>query len=101
MALERNSPASLTTVCGSSSLFVQVTVEPDLMVSDVGANMKSFAMTIVGDTAASPAREGTAGADKMSAMRLAARSNRVRCIGVFPLSDLGWLSGERRVAEGE
>src|SRR6266436_6383599 len=46
-APERNSAVSLTTVCGSSSLFVQVTVEPALTVSDAGPNMKSLATTIV------------------------------------------------------
>jgi hypothetical protein len=35
-----NSPVSLTTVCGSSSLLVQVTVEPALTVKGVGLNMK-------------------------------------------------------------
>jgi hypothetical protein len=37
---------SLTTVCGSSSLFVQVTVEPALTVSDAGPNMKSLTSTL-------------------------------------------------------
>jgi hypothetical protein len=34
-------------VCGSSSLFVQVTVEPAATFMEVGANMKSFAITMV------------------------------------------------------
>ena len=54
-AAERNKPLSLTTVCGSSSLFVQVTVEPADTVIEVGANMKSFAMTMVEDSGAAPA----------------------------------------------
>jgi hypothetical protein len=46
-AAEQNSPLSLTTVCGSWSLFVQVTVEPAATVSEVGANMKSSAIAMV------------------------------------------------------
>src|SRR5256885_4939234 len=48
MAPERNSPVSLTTVCGSSSMLAQVTVEPALTVKDTGANMKSFTTILVG-----------------------------------------------------
>ena len=46
-ALERKSPVSLTTVCGSSSLLAQMTVVPALIVNELGANMKSL-MTICG-----------------------------------------------------
>jgi hypothetical protein len=42
LAPERNSPVSLTTLCGSSSLLAQVTVEPALIVSELGANMNSL-----------------------------------------------------------
>src|SRR2546423_13192358 len=48
MAPERNSPVSLTTVCGSSSMLAQVTVEPAVTVSDSGTNMKSFTTILVG-----------------------------------------------------
>src|SRR5579872_2591495 len=45
IAPERNKPLSLTTLCGSSSLFAHETVVPALTVSDIGMNSKSF-MTI-------------------------------------------------------
>jgi hypothetical protein len=38
---------SLTTVCGSSSLLVQVTVEPALTVKGEGLNIKSLAKIVV------------------------------------------------------
>ncbi len=41
-APDRNNPVSLTTLCGSSSLLTQVTVEPALTVRELGVNMKSL-----------------------------------------------------------
>src|ERR1700730_16354911 len=52
MAPERNSPVSLTTLCGSSSMLAQVTVAPALTVNDTGTNMKSFTMILVGSEVA-------------------------------------------------
>src|SRR4030081_1612775 len=42
MAPERNSPVSLTTGCGSSSMLAQVTVAPALTDSEFGVNMNSL-----------------------------------------------------------
>src|SRR6202020_1993544 len=50
-APERNSPASLTTVCGSSSLFTHETSSPAFTVKVVGMNMKSFTSMLLGAAA--------------------------------------------------
>src|SRR3984957_5379795 len=47
MPPDLNIPVSLTAVCGSSSMLVQVTVEPALTVRGVGLNMKSLMMIFV------------------------------------------------------
>src|SRR5258708_12250273 len=50
-APERNSPVSLTTVCGSSSLLTHETCAPASMVKVVGLNMKSFTSILFGAAA--------------------------------------------------
>src|SRR6267143_5347692 len=95
-APERNSAVSLTTVCGSSSLFVQVTVEPALTVSDAGPNMKSLATTIVAAPGL-PAANAPGVTVHRSATTLVA-------IGSNWRSDIDMCSapsGDRRVAERE
>src|SRR6267143_5381322 len=95
-APERNSAVSLTTVCGSSSLFVQVTVEPALTVSDAGPNMKSLASTIV----AAPGLP-VANAPGVTVHRSATT---LVAIGSNWRSDIDMCSapsGDRRVAERE
>jgi hypothetical protein len=74
MAPERKRPVSPTTVCGSSSWFVHVTVEPAGTVRVLGENMKFFATTIVAD--ALSAAEAFQGALQVSTARLAAASMR-------------------------
>src|SRR6266436_563467 len=95
-APERNSAVSLTTVCGSSSLFVQVTVEPALTVSDAGPNMKSLASTIVAAPGL-PAANAPGVTVHRSATTLVAIGSNCR-------SDIDMCSapsGDRRVAERE
>src|ERR1700722_20978021 len=48
MPPDLNSPVSLTTVCGSSSMLVHVTVDPVLTVKGVGLNMKSLTTIFAG-----------------------------------------------------
>src|ERR1700687_3523585 len=43
---ERNSPVSLMTLCGSSSIFTHVTVVPALTVNDIGVYIKSLIRTL-------------------------------------------------------
>src|SRR5258708_35311943 len=50
-APERNSPVSLTTVCGSSSLLTHETCAPASTVKVVGLNMKSFTSILFGAAA--------------------------------------------------
>src|ERR1700734_1434202 len=47
MAPDLNSPVSLSTVWGSSSRLVQVTVDPAITVEVVGENIKSLTTTLV------------------------------------------------------
>ena len=54
-------PVSLTTVCGSSSWFDQVTVVPTVTISVVGANMKLFATTTVAAEVVGPGEAHRAG----------------------------------------
>src|SRR5258708_21954704 len=54
-APERNSPVSLTTVCGSSSLLTHETCAPASMVKVVGLNMKSFTSILFGAAASETA----------------------------------------------
>src|SRR5271156_4788461 len=73
IAPERNSAVSLVTVCGSSSLLVQVTVAPALMVAVIGANMKSL-ITICAWSGESTAIDVPAAAMKnMAALSIASR----------------------------
>src|SRR5450631_2846479 len=43
---ERNNPASLMTLCGSSSILTHVTVVPALTVNDIGIYIKSLIRTL-------------------------------------------------------
>src|SRR5271166_294485 len=43
---DRNSPVSLMTLCGSSSILTHVTVVPALTVKDIGVYMKSLIWTL-------------------------------------------------------
>src|ERR1700722_17080503 len=47
MAPDLNSPVSLSTVWGSSSMLVQVTVDPGRTVEVVGENIKSLTTTLI------------------------------------------------------
>src|SRR5205814_3732646 len=89
MAPERNSPVSLTTVCGSSSMLAQVTVEPALTVSDTGANMKSFTMILVGSGV--PAVDGLQAPHHSIATLTAVSSDRFRPCVIRVFSELKTL----------
>src|SRR5580765_6332757 len=64
---ERKRPVTLTTVCGSSSMLTQLTVAPDLTVTDIGVNIKSFSRILAGSTAEAVA--GTRAPTALSAAR--------------------------------
>src|SRR6478735_8099581 len=57
MAAERNAPLSLTTVCGSSSLFSHVTVVPTFTVDDIGWSVRHTAAAATFETMTFETRE--------------------------------------------
>ena len=91
--LERNSPVSLTTLCGSSSLLTHVTVVPTFTVS--GAKLKSLMNVWV--SAAAQAMVGGHTATNPTA----AKASRAKGVVMFLAINVVSLLGECRIGEGQ
>ena len=62
---------SLVTVCGSSSMFFQVTVSPAWMVTAIGMNMKDLTLTVASSAKAAPDESAVATSPAIMAARSA------------------------------